>query len=114
MRYSRLRRTGSAGGAERQRAVRGTGYTDPTTGYRVISNRHHPTSDSGGHCLEHRVVLFDSIGPGEHPCHWCGRAVAWFGRPPLVVDHLDEDKVNNDPSNLAPSCIACNALRGRS
>lgn len=25
-----------------------------------------------------------------------------------VADHLDDDRLNNDPANLVPSCIPCN------
>lgn len=64
----------------------------------------------------HRVVLWKKIGPGSHPCHHCGRIVTWApGRGvrdgALVVDHLDDNRQNNDPTNLIPSCHACNKGR---
>jgi hypothetical protein len=64
----------------------------------------------------HRLVLLAKIGPGEHPCHWCKRVVTWDKSAPadedgLVVDHLDNNKRNNDPANLVPSCTACNTSR---
>lgn len=64
----------------------------------------------------HRLVLMDVIGPGEHPCHWCGRPVSWDRSYPkdidgLVVDHLDGNKMNNDPANLVPACNPCNTRR---
>jgi hypothetical protein len=31
----------------------------------------------------------------------------------LVADHVDGSRTNNDPSNLVPSCIACNMQRHR-
>lgn len=67
---------------------------------------------------EHRTVLLAKIGPGTHPCHWCGQPVSWDLRWPqspdaLVVDHLDDDKLNNDPSNLVPSHGRCNLTRVR-
>lgn len=62
----------------------------------------------------HRRVLYEAIGPGEHDCHWCRAPVAWLaeGDAALIVDHLDDDKLNNAPDNLVPSCNACNVTRG--
>lgn len=65
---------------------------------------------------EHRVVLWDSIGPGSHPCHWCSRLVHWLPTEeqiPLCVDHVDGVVTNNDPANLVPSCKGCNVHRLR-
>lgn len=63
----------------------------------------------------HRVVLYDAIGPGIHPCHWCGREVDWNGQRirRLVVDHVDGDTWNNTRENLVPSCYPCNTGRGK-
>lgn len=70
------------------------------------------------------MVLFDAIGPGEHPCHWCGWPVSWdvvyrAGSDvlaerweALIADHLDGDRANNDPANLVPSCPYDNSNRG--
>ena len=78
----------------------------------------HPLGDHQGHVYVHRLVLFEKVGPGSHLCRWCRRSVEWrartFGKPMdsvLVVDHLDGDRLNNDPSNLAVSCQSCNARR---
>jgi hypothetical protein len=62
---------------------------------------------------EHRVALFEKLGPGDHPCHWCGMQLAWFGRQSerICTDHLDFNRLNNDPSNLVPACLDCNAKR---
>lgn len=67
----------------------------------------------------HRAVLLAKIGPGSHPCHWCGGQVSWDRTYPrhrdgLVVDHLDGDKANNDPENLVPAHNGCNAGRAAS
>jgi len=81
-----------------------------------------PTTDpilewsSGRSTRQHRRVLLAKLGPGAHPCHWCGRAVTWDQSYPsapdgLTVDHLDENKANNDPTNLVPSCGRCNLRR---
>ena len=86
-------------------------------GYQLIKRAGHPVSrDATGWVYEHRVVLFDAIGPGWHACHHCGMSVSWELTYPenpdaLVVDHLDEDRANNERSNLVPSCAPCNFAR---
>lgn len=74
----------------------------------------HPICNSRGMTSVHRLVLFNAIGPGAHPCHWCGIEVEWrrgnyLGS--LVVDHLDENRLNNRLENLVPSCTNCNSSR---
>lgn len=82
------------------------------SGYVVKANQKgHPLADTQGKLFEHQYVLYNKIGPGEHQCHHCGRSVRW--RDPewahkLCVDHLDWNRVNNDPANLVPSCMKCN------
>lgn len=90
-------------------------YLD-AAGYVVVRRQGHPLADVRGWIREHRVALHDAVGPGEHPCHHCGQTVTWDKTYPqhldgLVVDHLDEDKANNDPANLVPSCAPCNLAR---
>lgn len=83
--------------------------------YRSITRPGHPLATARGTILEHRVVLYDAIGPGEHRCHWCDRRVVWAkgsGVGVLYVDHVDGNKQNNVRSNLVPSCAGCNAKRG--
>jgi len=95
-------------------------HGDPEVNYpraiRVDSNGYRFLPQVNGvRILEHRAVLLAVIGPGEHPCFWCGATVSWDAdrRDPrkLVVDHFDGDRLNNDPANLLPSCSACNARR---
>lgn len=93
-----------------------TGRAMSTNGYVIVHLPGHDLSHGSGWAYEHRVVLHASIGPGEHPCHWCGTSVLWelsypFDMTALVVDHLDDDKQNNDPSNLVPACNPCNVNR---
>src|SRR3954470_12381785 len=65
---------------------------------------------------EHKYLLYMKLGPGSHPCHWCGKDLQWrrgTADGTLLVDHLDGDHTNNVLSNLAPSCNGCNTIRGR-
>jgi hypothetical protein len=82
-------------------------------GYVMVKDPAHPLSRRSGYVLEHRKSLHDAIGPGPHQCAWCGTGVVWGGKggDALVVDHFDGDKQNNDPANLRPSCVPCNAAR---
>jgi hypothetical protein len=86
-------------------------------GYRMAEVPGYPLAGKNGLILFHRKVLYDRIGPGWHPCHWCGRLVEWRVSQPtkdvLVVDHLDHDIRNNAPENLVPSCNPCNCRRRR-
>lgn len=76
----------------------------------------HPLANVNSQVPEHRLILYEAIGPGEHPCHWCQKPVLWTTKlllknDHLVVDHLDCDWRNNDIANLVPSCSLCNSLR---
>lgn len=99
-----------------QRRERGTGSVT-VHGYLIVTIPGHPLASSRGTFL-HRAVLYDAIGPGWHPCHWCDKLVTWditVAADPkaLVVDHLDFDKLNNDRANLVSSCWSCNIARTR-
>lgn len=89
----------------------------PKHPYQGMSAPNHPLATKSGHVGRHRAVLYDSIGPGPHECHWCGKEINWAvgvrGGPSsaLVVDHLDNNPANNALSNLVPSCQACNKRR---
>lgn len=114
MHRERIRSHGDTGAAERIRSKPGTATRRPD-GYLIRTSPDHPLARAQGRVLEHRRVLFAAIGPGPHQCHWCSRPVDWtrgVSTPDaLVVDHLDFDRANNDPSNLVPSCHPCNSQR---
>lgn len=90
-------------------------------GYRVLTGlQGHPLAHRArgfrgrGEVLEHRKVLYDAIGPGPHLCHWgCGKTLEWGGLTGIIVDHLDDNKLNNSAENLVPSCNHCNMYRGK-
>lgn len=99
-----------------------SGGADPT-GRKSVKAPGHPLANKNGKVLEYRKLLHDKIGPGEHPCAWCGDKVLWVNRHTdglgagsshgeLIVDHIDNNKLNNDIDNLVPSCNKCNTLRG--
>lgn len=81
------------------------GYIDKY-GYRILTgHQHHPLACHNGEIKEHRKVLYDLLGAGEHDCHLCGKVLDWAE---MVVDHLDGDPLNNSPENLMPACRKCN------
>lgn len=96
--------------------VDGGGYLS-SYGYWLRSDPTHPLAFANGDVLVHRAVLYADVGPGKHPCHWCGSTVDWGIAFPaegaLVVDHLDADRLNNALPNLVPACQPCNARRAK-
>lgn len=88
--------------------------------HRMMRAPGHPIAPPSGIAPVARVRLYDAIGPGPHRCHWCSKEVHWIPgvgvrrQDVLVVDHLDHDATNDELTNLAPSCNACNAHRRQS
>lgn len=85
-------------------------------GYARVPAHGHPVGNKRGQAYQHRIVLYDKIGPGPHVCHWCHREIYWFpesGQLKLNVDHLDQNKLNNVPENLVASCHNCNITGDR-
>lgn len=110
MHYYRFRRNGHFG-------IKPIGIVGiNSSGYEKVLKHGHPLSDSQGRVFVHRFNLYNIIGSGLHKCHWCGKKVNWELTYPesvdaLIVDHIDRDKLNNDPCNLVPSCQSCNSKR---
>lgn len=87
-----------------------------SNGYIMLSGRQdHPLAKSDGVVAEHRVVLYDKIGPGPHNCVWCSKELDWTALDDraLCTDHQNNDMTDNRPENLEPSCRPCNWQRGR-
>ena len=103
------------------RAKRSDGEGHVTqSGYRVLYRPGHPIAGRNGTAFEHRVILYERIGPGQHDCFWCGKQVSWevtSGPGRLVADHLNHERLDNRAENLEPACDQCNGaapgLRGR-
>lgn len=65
----------------------------------------------------HRLVFMLSAGTSpygrndRHNCFWCGKPVVWG--EDLQVDHINGNKDDCRPENLAASCAGCNRRKGR-
>lgn len=105
MHYTRQRRNGTTD------YVGGTipGNLTHSNGYQLAAAPEHPRALGGYRAYEHRVVFTDAHGEGPFKCHWCGVTVTWDD---MHVDHLDDDRANNDKRNLVASCPRCNQARG--
>jgi hypothetical protein len=93
----------------------GQGWHD-NKGYHISKAHGHRVASASGWVRTHRLLLFNKLGPGEHPCYHCGMLVSWDKTYPehadaLVVDHLDENTSNNSLDNIVPSCNVCNVTR---
>lgn len=77
----------------------------------------HPLAPPSGLVAVARLTLWEKIGPGPHPCHWCKESVDWvngrYAKGALIADHLNWDTADDSPGNLVPSCNACNGHRRR-
>lgn len=102
--YMRQRRKGHTGKVVRPDAV------PHSSGYVLQAAQGHPMALGGYRAYQHRVVYYDANGEGPFRCHWCDCTVTW---DTLHIDHLDDNKTNNQLSNLAASCAVCNQSRGK-
>jgi len=82
-----------------------------------VKARTHPLADANGDVYMHRKVLYDAIGPGPHPCHWCGQLASWGrtigGTAELFAVQLDGNYLNVDITNIAPACPPCTTRYSR-
>lgn len=82
--------------------------------YKTVYRPRHPLASKYGNVYVHRMVLFDAIGYGPHPCHWCQRSINWTAKGDpneLQPDHLNGYGDDNRLENLVPPCRTCNSGR---
>ena len=91
----------------RKKRAKGSRWTDEK-GYLLYTDNDHPMASPRGTVLEHRAVLYDSIGPGQQHCVDCNAVIEWGST--LIVNHIDENRLNNSIENLEPMCHLCNWL----
>ena len=105
MHYFRRRRNGTfeiVRKPGRERFIRQDGYVMVhCKGHRFANPRTH-------YAFEHRVVAYKKYGDCLPDCEFCGLKLDWSN---AVVDHIDEVRTNNCPTNLRPLCWQCNVKR---
>ncbi|MDB4261416.1 HNH endonuclease [bacterium] len=105
MHYFRFMRTGSFELIDKVELSHVT-----SNGYTVVHRPEHPLARGTGYILQHREVLYNSIGENAPDCALCGCETSWEIYK-YHVDHVDENRGNNDLSNLRMLCNSCNVGR---
>lgn len=105
MHYFRIRRNGTVVKTPIGRALR---YVTPN-GYITLYKPGHPLSNKTNCVFEHRFVMGPIVGPDCRPCELCGKPQTWAT---CHVDHIDDNRQNNSPTNLRILCRGCNVKRG--
>lgn len=78
-------------------------------GYVILYGSDHAMANSAGNAYQHRIVAYEAHNGVCPNCYWCDTDLDWES---AVIDHLNEDKQDNTPGNLAVSCNKCNRARG--
>lgn len=78
-------------------------------GYVKVYLPNHPIGN-GSYAYKHRAVIFAEFGHDLPPCELCGKSITW---KTCHIDHIDNDRKNNERSNLRQTCSTCNTGRGR-
>ena len=96
-------------------SIRGKAKVDKVEG-RMATAKGHPLAPASGRIAYARLALYEKIGPGPHPCHWCESEITWMpGVGPkhgaIIADHINFDRTDDSPDNLVASCLNCNAHR---
>jgi hypothetical protein len=105
MHYGRVRRHGGLDNPAPAPMLQHSG------GYLLAYAPGHPLArGQNPRVYAHRLAFYGAHGEGPFRCRWCAATVGWDG---MHIDHLDDDKQNNDPANLVPSCPVCNQQRGK-
>lgn len=76
----------------------------------------HPLCGVNGYLAKSRFILYEKIGPGLHPCTWCKKPLVWqkgLSSNGIEADHLNWNRLDDQPNNLVPSCGVCNKRRQR-
>ena len=81
-----------------------------TKGYILLNIPNHPLAQANGYVYEHRHVFHSHFKDSELSCELCGAPWLWRTYKDHI-DHIDEDKSNNEILNLRPLCNACNVSR---
>ena len=66
-------------------------------GYRLVRVLDHPFRTDDDYVLEHRLVAEKYLLTEENRVEINGK---YYLKPEYIVHHIDENKLNNDPSNL--------------
>jgi hypothetical protein len=83
-----------------------------------VSSNGYPNLAAHGHPLRRqnrvavgRLVLYEKIGPGTHPCTWCDRPLEWGAN--LRAARVNGDRADSSPENLVAACASCILERSR-
>lgn len=103
--YARFYRTGSY---ELRPKSKQQTLTAPN-GYIKVARDGHPLADKYGYVFEHRLVYFEEVDSDPKECELCKAPGDWRT---LHIDHIDNNRINNNKENLRALCRACNCFRG--